>query len=130
MKRWAIPLAALGGLLMGGATAQAHHALAAVYDLNESMTLEGVLTKLNFRNPHSNIEIAVPNTDGSVTDWVLVTASTQVLTRQGLDRSSIKPGDPLRLTILPARNGNPMGFIRSLELGDREILLFFEDGPN
>jgi hypothetical protein len=130
MKRWAIPLVTLGGFLMGGVAAQAHHALAGVYDLNESVVLEGVLTKLNFRNPHSNIEIAVPNADGSVTDWVLVTASTQVLTRQGLDRSSIKPGDPLRLTILPARNGNPMGFIRSLELAAREILLFFEDGPN
>jgi hypothetical protein len=130
MRRWAIPLAALGVLMMNSAALQAHHALAAVYDLNQTMMLEGVLTRLNFRNPHSNIEIAVPNTDGSVTDWVLVTASTQVLTRQGLDRSSIKPGDPLKLTILPARNGNPMGFIRSLELGDREILLFFEDGPN
>jgi DNA/RNA endonuclease YhcR with UshA esterase domain len=130
MKRWAIPLVALGTFLMHGTALQAHHALAGIYDLNETVVLEGVLTRLNFRNPHSNIEIAVPDEDGTITDWVLVTASTQVLTRQGVDRSVIRPGDPLRLTILPARNGSPMGFIRSLELGDREILLYFEDGPN
>lgn len=121
MNKWAIRLAALGGLLTVCAGAQAHHAVAGVYDLNKEIVLEGQLKELNIRNPHSNLHLTVPNTDGTTTDWVLTTASVQVLTRAGVNRDSIKPGEALKITALPARNGNPAGFIRSLELSDREI---------
>lgn len=108
---------------MVGAGAQAHHAVAGVYNLNEEIVLEGQLAELNIRNPHSNIHLTVPNEDGTTTEWVLTTASVQVLTRAGVNRDSIKPGESLRITALPARNGNPAGFIRRLELSDREINL-------
>jgi hypothetical protein len=72
----------------------------------------------------------VPNEDGTKTEWVLTTASIQVLTRQGINKTSIKPGEILKITALPARNGNPAGFIRSLELGDREFKLFQGDGTD
>jgi hypothetical protein len=121
MNKWAIRLAALGGFLTVGAELQAHHAVASVYDLNKEVVLEGQLTKLNFRNPHSNLHLAVPNPDGTTTEWVLTTAAVRVLTRAGVSSASIKPGEILKITALPARNGNPAGFIRSLELGDREI---------
>jgi hypothetical protein len=123
MNRWAIRVAAAGGFFMVSAGLQAHHAVASVYDLNTEVVLEGLLTKLNFRNPHSNLLLEVPNADGTTTEWVLTTASTQVLTRAGVDRDSIKPGESLKITVLPARNGNPAGFIRRLELGDRAFNL-------
>jgi hypothetical protein len=97
-----------------------------VYDLNKEIILEGELTKLNFRNPHSNLLLAVPNDDGTSTEWVLTTASLQVLTRAGVDASSIKVGELLKVTVLPARNGNPAGFIRRLELADREFDLVID----
>jgi Family of unknown function (DUF6152) len=130
MAKWIIRLVALGGFLTAGAAAQAHHAVAGVYDLNKEIVLEGKLTKLNFTNPHSSIDLEVPNQDGTSTEWKLTTASVQVLTRQGLKRSELAPGIILKVTVLPARNGDPAGFIRSLELGDRQIELFFKDGPN
>jgi hypothetical protein len=126
----AIRLAALGGLLAVGTQAQAHHAVAGVYDLNKEIVLQGELLKLNFVNPHSNLHLAVPNADGTTTEWVLTTASIQVLTRQGLNKEAIKPGEILKITALPARNGNPSGFIRSLALGDREFKLFQGDGTD
>jgi hypothetical protein len=129
MKRWAVALSTLGGLLVVGAP-QAHHAVAGVYDLNKEVVLQGELLKLNFTNPHSNIHLAVANADGTTTEWVLTTASIQVLTRQGINKTSIKPGEILKITALPARNGNPAGFIRSLELGDREFKLFQGDGTD
>jgi hypothetical protein len=64
-------LVAFGGLLLVGAGAQAHHAVAGVYDLNKEIVLEGQLTKLNFVNPHASIHLAVPNADGSATEWIL-----------------------------------------------------------
>src|SRR6476620_7131872 len=120
----------VAGVLLTGGIVQAHHAVAGVYDLNKEIVLQGKLKKLNFTNPHASIELTVPNKDGTFTDWTLTTASIAVLTRQGVNKESMKPGEILKVTVLPARNGNPAGFIRSLTLGDREIQLFFGDGKD
>ena len=109
------------GVLLAGGALQAHHAVAGVYDLNKEVVLQGRLKKLNFTNPHASIELTVPNKDGTFTDWVLTTASVQTLTREGVNKSSMKVGEILKVTVLPARNGNPAGFIRNLQLGDRDI---------
>ena len=81
MNRWAIGLVALVGFLMVGAGAglQAHHAVAGVYDLNKEVVLEGRLKKLNFVNPHANIELSTSRTrrPREDNDWVLTTASTR-----------------------------------------------------
>jgi hypothetical protein len=132
MKRWVIGVVALGGFLLVGAGVQAHHAVAGVYDLNKEIVLEGRLKKLNFVNPHANIELSVPDKKikGKVVDWILTTASVQTLTRQGVTKEAMRPGEPLKVTILPARNGGPTGFIRNLQLGDKNILLFFGDGTD
>jgi len=125
-------LVVLGGFLMVSAGLEAHHAVAGVYDLNKEVVLEGRLKKLNFTNPHASIELSVPDkkVKGKVVDWVLTTASIQTLTREGINKTSMKPGEALKVTILPARNGNPAGFIRNIQLGDRTILLYFGDGTD
>jgi uncharacterized protein DUF6152 len=118
----------VAGVLLTGGIVQAHHAVAGVYDLNKEVVLQGRLKKLNFTNPHASIELTVPNKDGTFTDWILTTASVQTLTREGINKTSMKPGEILKVTVLPAVNGHPSGFIRNLTLGDREIKLFFGDG--
>jgi hypothetical protein len=130
MNKWAIRLVAVGSFVAIGTELQAHHAVASAYDLNKEIVLQGTLLKLNFANPHSNLHLSVPNPDGTMTEWVLTTASTQVLTSKGFNKSSIKPGDPLKITALPARNGDPAGFIRKLEVGDHEFKLFNDTGDN
>jgi Family of unknown function (DUF6152) len=126
MNRLAIQLVAVGGLLAVATQLQAHHAVASVYDLNKEIVIEGQLTKLNFVNPHPNMLVAVPNADGTVTQWTLTTASIQNLTRQGINKTSIKPGESLKITILPARNGSPSGFVRRLDLGDKTFDLVID----
>jgi len=127
MSSRAVRLLVLSGFLLAGAGLEAHHAVAGVYDLNKEVVLEGRLKKLNFTNPHASIELTVPNKDGTFTEWKLTTASITTLTREGINKTSMKPGEILKVTILPARNGNPAGFIRNLQLGDRSIKLFFGD---
>src|SRR5436309_2375668 len=122
-----VGLVVLCAFLVAGVGVQAHHAVAGVYDLNKEIVLEGRLKKLNFTNPHASIELTVPNKDGTFTEWKLTTASITTLTREGINKTSMKPGEILKVTVLPARNGNPAGFIRSLQLGDRDIKLFFGD---
>jgi hypothetical protein len=130
MNKWAIRLVAGCAFVAVVGELQAHHAVASAYDLNKEIVLQGTLLKLNFANPHSNLHLSVQNADGTTTEWVLTTASTQVLTSKGFNKSSIKPGDVLKITALPARNGDPAGFIRKLELGDREFKLFNDNGDN
>ena len=127
MKMRTAGLIVLCGFLMVGPGLEAHHAVAGVYDLNKEVVLEGRLKKLNFTNPHASIELTVPNKDGTFTEWKLTTASITTLTREGINKTSMKPGEILKVTVLPARNGNPAGFIRNLQLGDRSIKLFFGD---
>ena len=126
MNRWGKGLVALGGVLVLGTQAQAHHAVAGVYDLNKEIVLEGQLMKLNFVNPHPSMHVAVPNADGTVTEWILTTPSIQNLTRQGLNKTSIKPGESLKIVALPARNGNPAGFIRRVDLGEKTFELVID----
>jgi hypothetical protein len=117
-------VAVCGFLLAGSAAAvQAHHAVAGIYDLSKEVVLEGKLKKLNFVNPHASIVLSVADkkTKGKIVDWVLTTASVTSLTTRGFSKGTIKPGDPLRVTILPAVNGNPAGYIRRLELGDKDF---------
>ena len=113
---------AVGVMLAGGAL-QAHHAVAGVYDLNKEVVLEGKLKKLNFVNPHASIVLTVADkkAKGKLVDWVLTTASVTSLTTRGFNKGTIKAGDPLKVTILPAHNGNPAGYIRRLELGDKDF---------
>jgi hypothetical protein len=113
----------MAGLIAGGRALQAHHAVAGVYDLNKEIVLEGKLKKLNFVNPHASIVLSVADkkVKGKIVDWVLTTASVTSLTTRGFSRGTIKPGDPLKVTILPAHNGNPAGYIRRLELGDKDF---------
>ena len=132
MSRRTAGLVTLCGFLIAGIAVQAHHAVAGVYDLNKEIVLEGRLKKLNFTNPHASIELSVPDKKikGKIVDWKLTTASVQILTREGINKSSMKAGEALKVTILPAKNGSPTGFIRNLQLGDRSILLFFGDGQD
>jgi hypothetical protein len=110
------------GVLLAGGALQAHHAVAGIYDLNKEIVLEGKLKKLNFVNPHASIVLSVEDKKAKkIVDWTLTTASVTSLTTRGFGKSTIKPGDPLKVTILPAHNGNPAGYIRRLELGDKDF---------
>jgi hypothetical protein len=116
-------LVLLLGIVLAGVSLQAHHAVAGIYDLNKEVVLEGKLKKLNFVNPHASIVLTVADkkAKGKLVDWTLTTASVTTLTTQGFSKGTIKPGDPLRVTILPAINGNPAGYIRRLVLGDKDF---------
>ena len=120
----------LGSLVMAGAllvagSLQAHHSLAGVYDIRGSGTVSGVITKVAFTNPHGAMYLDVANADGTTVNWVMTTGSANTLQSLGFGTggpNTVKTGDPVTITYFPARNGKPLGFIRSIVLADkREI---------
>jgi DNA/RNA endonuclease YhcR with UshA esterase domain len=110
---------------MASGPLQAHHSLAATYDIKKEGKVTGVLTKVAFTNPHGAMTLAVENPDGTTTDWVLTTGSANTLQSLGFGSSgpnTVKPGDKVTITYFAARNGKPLGFIRSITLPDqREV---------
>ncbi|HEX6995201.1 MAG TPA: DUF6152 family protein [Gammaproteobacteria bacterium] len=115
----------LCGLLMAGESVLAHHSLSATYDIRKQGEVTGVLTRVAFTNPHGAMHLEVENEDGTKTEWVMTTGSANALANLGFGEggpNTVKAGDRVTIRYFPARNGSPLGFIRSITLPDeREI---------
>ena len=108
----AIALAAIPAL--------AHHSFA-MFDQRKVMTLEGTVREFQWTNPHSFIELDVPN--GSRTQrWSIELNSPNNLTRQGWRRTSLKSGERVSVRIAPLRNGHPGGLFLDLKKADGRVL--------
>jgi hypothetical protein len=110
---------------MASGSLQAHHSLAATYDIKSTGSVTGVLKKVAFTNPHGAMTLEVDNPDGTKTEWVLTTGSANTLQSLGFGRggaNTVKAGDKVTVTYFGARSGKPLGFIRSITLPDqREV---------
>ena len=71
----------------------AHHSFAVQYDKNKPMTVKGVVTKVEWTNPHARFYIDVKDDKGAVTNWNFEIASPNVLIRNGWKPNSLKIGD-------------------------------------
>ena len=115
-----------GWLLVSGA-ALAHHSLSAVYDIRNTGEVTGVIKSVEFINPHGVMTLDVPENDGSSTEWQLTTGSANTLSSLGFGGegpNTVIAGDVVTITYFPARNGRPLGFIRSITLPDQRTIEF------
>ena len=111
--------------------ALAHHAVSAQYDMKKPIEITGTLKQMEFINPHSMLHLDVANPDGTKTEWIFQTTNAGTLRSRGLARSgpgSLTQGATYTVKGYAARNGNPMGFLRTLVFPDgREIVFWFGD---
>jgi hypothetical protein len=94
----------------------AHHTISAIYDIEKLVTLKGVVTEVDWQNPHVVIHVDVKNDDGSVVSWNVETRAIYILKRQGLDRGVIKTGDAASMDVFVARDGAPKAALESMKL--------------
>ena len=126
-------LVAVSGLMMAGASLQAHHSLAGVYDMKAEKEINGTLTAIKFVNPHGSMTITVKNADGTTTDWTFTTGSATTLADRGISKvgpNALKVGEPLNAKFIPARNGAPLGFLKSIQRADGTVLNISAGNPN
>ena len=95
---------AIASVLMFGMTADAHHSFPATYSINKIITIQGSVTQLLFRNPHSFLQVDAPNVSGEVQRWSLEWGGATQLSSQGVVKDTLKVGDKLILTANPARS--------------------------
>jgi hypothetical protein len=129
IKRTLGPVIFCGWLLVSGASL-AHHSLSGVYDIRGAGEVTGVIKKVEFINPHGVMTLEVPNDDGTKTEWQLTTGSANTLQSLGFGGegpNTVIAGDVVTISYFPARNGKPLGFIRTIKLPDQRTIEFQPD---
>ena len=91
------------------ASALAHHSFAAQYDANKPVEMKGVVTKVEWTNPHARFYIDVKSEQGDVASWNFELASPNVLIRNGWKPNTLRIGDPITVTGYLARSGPTTG---------------------
>lgn len=117
----------LAGCFLATGVLFAHHSLSAVYDIRGQGEVTGVVKKVEFVNPHGVMTLDVPNEDGETVEWELTTGSANTLSSLGFGGdgpNNVIAGDVVTITFYPARNGTPLGFIRSITLEDERTIEF------
>lgn len=84
--------------------ASAHHPLGRVFLENETQSIEGTLVQIQIRNPHTIVHVEAPDDKGAVQLWAVEWLAALQLSRQRVDRTTLKPGDHLIVTGNPSRN--------------------------
>ena len=92
VKRRAIAVLALVGLIIGGAQTLAHHIEVNEFDRRRPVTLTGEVVKLLWMNPHPWIHINVAGDDGQTHEWMVEAAAPKNLLRRGFSPDSVSPG--------------------------------------
>jgi hypothetical protein len=84
----------------------AHHSFAASYMEERTVTVEGDLVQIMFRNPHSFVQVMVREKDGSQVRYAVEWSGANQLGVQGVTRETLKVGDRVVITGTPGRNPN------------------------
>ena len=116
--RVALGSVASGLLLCATVPVAAHHSFATQYDADAPVTLSGVVTKVEWMNPHARFYVDVVDETGAVTNWNLELASPNVLSRNGWTRHALQAGDEVTVEGALARDGSKMANARTVVLAD------------
>jgi Family of unknown function (DUF6152) len=96
------------GFAVIAASAVAHHSVSGQYDSSKPLTLTGVISKVDWINPHIYLHLDVKDASGTTSTWALATLPTAMMRRAGITRESLqgKPGEEVTIVAVPARDGS------------------------
>jgi len=112
---------------------QAHHSLAGVYDMKAEKELQGEVAQIRFSNPHGSLSLNVKNADGSNTEWVLTLGSATALAQRGIGKTgpnALHQGDKITVKFIPAKDGSPLGFLKTVIMPDGRVIQISAGNPN
>ena len=121
----------LGGALLAAVIAipaGAHHSFAAEFDINRPIQLEGVVTRMEFSNPHSWLHIEVTTDSGAKQEWAVEGGAPNALIRRGWNRNSIPAGTRVFVEGYQARDRSFRASGREVKLPDGSSLFMGSEG--
>jgi hypothetical protein len=109
---------------LAGVPLAAHHEILAKFDDGKRMTLNGVVTLVDWRNPHVHVFMSVRDASNRTLNWAVELESPIDLQRSGWNQQSVKPGDAVRVEGMAARDGSRQVWGTSLVLAasGRQVL--------
>jgi hypothetical protein len=111
-------LAVVIGLFVPAVPVFGHHSFAAEFDGNKKVTLTGVVTKVDWVNPHAYLYVDVKGDDGVVVNWAIESGAPNVLYRQGWRKDDLKVGDTVKLEAFLAKDGSHTAAAFNVKLPD------------
>ena len=128
----AVTLVGFAVALSAGTPVLAHHSVAAEFDMNARVTIQGTVTRVEFMNPHVRLWVDVRNADGTASNWELELPPPNALRRMRqkpgepnqTSTELFKPGDPLSVSLWRAKDGSLLGNALSITLPNAEVLNF------
>jgi hypothetical protein len=112
-----------GLLLLATAPILGHHSVSAEFDVNRQVTYAGVVTRVEWSNPHIYFYVDVKDATQKVTNWAFEGAGPNTLARLGWMRDSLKVGDRVTVLAFPARDGVAVASAREVKLANgRKVL--------
>ena len=119
MRAVFLGIAVLAIVIAGSVRARAHHSHPVFYDSCTSLTIDGEIESVQWKNPHVFYFIDVTDASGKVTNWAIEASTPNQLYRAGWRKDDLKSGDAVTLTgSSPARNGSPKASGGTLTLTD------------
>jgi hypothetical protein len=112
---------ALAGILIG-APAFAHHSFAPHFDSAKPVSISGVITEFEGRNPHSYVHIKAVDESGKSREYVCESHGVTQLTRNGVTPQILKVGSRIRVSGSLSRHSPYMCFFDTVELADGRVL--------
>jgi len=115
-------------VLAPGVPMSGHHG-ADTFATGTQITLKGTVTEWIWANPHCFLRFDAKDDTGTVRNWVAETQNPVSMTARGLSRSMVKAGDPVTVTIEPAKNGEPVARLLTVTLPDGRTLVAANPQP-
>jgi len=114
-------------LCMGGALClrpvYAHHSASSEFDVERTIKITGVLTKMEWINPHAYMHLDVPDASGKATQWDIEFAGLSKLRLAGMDRQSLVVGQKYVAIGNPSKQGKNMILINKLIFPDGHVFV-------
>lgn len=130
MRNMGFVMLVAGALGMGALPVSAHHAFAAEFDVDHPVKVHGVVTKVEWVNPHAWIYVDVKGSDGKMVNWKFELGPPNALFRLGWRKDAIPAGTEVDISGFRAKAMENTANGRSIILPDGKELFSGGSGPN
>jgi len=100
----------------------AHHSVESEYDVSKMVTIQGVVTKIEWTNPHARFWVDAKNDDATFSSWEIELPPPNALKLRGLTMDFVKQGDRVTVDLWRAKNGSRLAHALEMTLPDGRVL--------